>query len=73
MRVTRPTKPILVHADDIDSAFRQVLYHPDLAIAFAYCFLGFLIIPVSLVFGSRSSPSFYGLLIATLVSGRVLG
>eukprot|EP00980_Cylindrotheca_fusiformis_P022693 scaffold9588_cov76-Cylindrotheca_fusiformis.AAC.1 len=49
----------MVHADDIASAFRRVLYHPDMACAFAYVFEAFLLVPVGEVFGSRSAPSFY--------------
>lgn len=59
MRITEPTSPILVHADDIEAAFRRVLYHPDVAVAFAYVFSDFLIVPVGQVFGSRNAPSFY--------------
>ena len=62
MRYTRPGKPIYQHADDIEAAFRQLLYHPELAIAFAYVFQEYLLIPVGQVFGSRSAPSFYCLL-----------
>eukprot|EP00980_Cylindrotheca_fusiformis_P023885 scaffold11108_cov117-Cylindrotheca_fusiformis.AAC.1 len=51
--------PILVHADDISSAFRRILYHPDMACAFAYVFDEFLLVPVGEVFGSRSAPSYY--------------
>ena len=62
MRVTKPHEPILVHADDIDAAFRRILYHPDLAVAFAYVYTDYLIVPVSQIFGGRSSPPYYGLL-----------
>jgi hypothetical protein len=61
MRLSCPLTDILQHSDDIDSAFRRILYHPDLAIAFAYVFSNFLIIPVGQVFGSRSAPSFFSL------------
>jgi hypothetical protein len=61
-QITYPTKDILQHCDDIEAAFRHVLYHPDLAIAFAYVFGNCLIIPVGQVFGSRSAPSFFSLL-----------
>jgi hypothetical protein len=61
-RLTHPTEEILQHCDNIEAAFRQVLYHPDLAIAFAYVFGGYLIIPVEQVFGSRAAPSFFSLL-----------
>jgi hypothetical protein len=59
MRISRPAEPILVHADDIEAAFRRILYHPDMAIAFGYVFEDYLMIPVGEVFGSRSAPSFY--------------
>lgn len=60
MHITRPTSPILVHADDIDAAFCRILYHPDMAIAFAYFFEDHLIVPVSQVFGGRLCPPYYG-------------
>jgi hypothetical protein len=59
MRISCPAEPILVHADDIEAAFRRILYHPDMAIAFAYVYEDYLMIPVGKVFGSRSAPSFY--------------
>jgi hypothetical protein len=59
MRISCPTEPILVHADGIEAAFRRILYHPDMAIAFAYVYEDFLMIPVGEVFGSRLAPSFY--------------
>jgi hypothetical protein len=61
MRLSKPLRDILLHCDDIDAAFRRILYHPDLAIAFAYVFLDYLIVPVGQVFGSRSAPSFFSL------------
>lgn len=61
MRLTRPHEDILCHCDDIDAAFRRILYHPDLAPAFAYVLRQYLIIPVGQVFGSRSAPSFFSL------------
>jgi hypothetical protein len=62
MRITFPIADILQHCDDIDAAFRRVLYTPELAIAFAYVFTEFLMIPVGQVFGSRSAPSYFSLL-----------
>jgi hypothetical protein len=58
-RIDHPRKDILLHSDDIDAAFRRCLYHPDLAIAFAAVFFEFLMIPVGMIFGSRSSPSWW--------------
>jgi hypothetical protein len=80
-RLTFPIADILQHCDDIDAAFRRVLYTPELAIAFAYVFGGFLLIPVGQVFGSRSAPSYFSLLsdirayvatCADLITGRPL-
>jgi hypothetical protein len=61
LRITHPQKDILLHADDVDAAFRRILYSPELAIVFAYVFGPFLIVPVGQVFGSRSAPSFFSL------------
>jgi hypothetical protein len=61
MRITHPTIDILLHADDIDAAFRRIIYSPEMAIVFAYIFGPFLIIPVGMVFGARSAPSFFSL------------
>jgi hypothetical protein len=61
-RLSYPLEDILQHCDDIDAAFRRVLYHPDLAPVFAYVFTAYVIIPVGQVFGSRSAPSFFSLL-----------
>jgi hypothetical protein len=60
-RLTFPLWDILMHADDVKSAFRRILYSPEMAILFAYVFGPFLIIPVGQVFGSRSAPSFFSL------------
>lgn len=59
LRITYPTDDILQYGDDVTAAFRRVLYHPDIAVAFAQVFLGFLIIPVGGIFGSRSGPSWW--------------
>jgi hypothetical protein len=61
LRITFPQKDIILHADDLNSAFRRILYSPEMATLFAYVFGEFLIIPVGQVFGSRSAPSFFSL------------
>jgi hypothetical protein len=61
-RITFPLADILQHCDDVDAAFRRVLYTPELAIVFAYVFGKYLLIPVGQVFGSRSAPSYFSLL-----------
>ncbi len=62
MRITFPLADVLQHCDDIDAAFRRVIYTPELAIVFAYVFGKYLLIPVGQVFGSRSAPSYFSLL-----------
>ena len=59
LRLQHPLEDILMHVDDIDAAFRRIVYHPDAATAFAYVFQEFLLIPVGQVFGGRNSPSFW--------------
>jgi hypothetical protein len=49
-RITYPTEETLQHCDEIEAAFRHVLYHLDHGIVFAYVFGGYLIIPVGQVF-----------------------
>jgi hypothetical protein len=61
LRITFSEKEIVLHADDPDSAFRRILYSPEMATLFAYIFGPYLIIPVGQVFGSKSSPSFFSL------------
>jgi hypothetical protein len=62
LRGTHPGARILQHYDDLESAFRRILYHPDMAVAFASVFTSYLMIPVGQVFGSRSSSSYFSLL-----------
>jgi hypothetical protein len=61
IQITFPDFDILLHAADIEAAFRRILYSPERAILFAYGFGPFLIIPVGQVFGARSAPSFFSL------------
>jgi hypothetical protein len=49
LRAAAPLVDILLHCDDLEAAFRRVLYHPDMAVVFAYIFAEFLIIPVGQV------------------------
>jgi hypothetical protein len=61
LRITYPFIDILLHADDVKSAFRRILYSSEMAVLFAHLFGQYLIIPVGQVFGSRSAPSFFNL------------
>jgi hypothetical protein len=59
LRITYPQEDILQMTDDISAAFHRVLYHPDIGPAFATVWKSHLIIPVSAIFGSKSSPGNY--------------
>jgi hypothetical protein len=59
MRISYPSEELLQHTDDIDAAFRRILYHPVLAPVFSYVFQEFSIVPVGNIFGSRSAPSWF--------------
>lgn len=61
-RITYPKEEILQSCDDISAAFHRMLYHPDIAAAFATVWLEWLIIPISLIFGSKNSPGLYMLM-----------
>lgn len=50
MRTSCPEKDILLHCNDINTALRHILYHPDLAIDFAYILGSFLVVPVGEVY-----------------------
>ena len=62
MRQAEPLLDTLLHCNDLEAAFQGVLYHPDMAVVYAYIFLDFLIIPVGQAFGSRSAPSYFSLM-----------
>jgi hypothetical protein len=55
MRNSYPDKDLLQHTDDIDSAFRRVLYHPSLAPVFVYVLQEFCFVPVGNLFCSTTS------------------
>ena len=57
--ITYPQVLLHQHVDDIDSAFRHILCHLDLAVTFTYVLEAFLIVPVGQMFGSQSAPSFF--------------
>ena len=59
MRISFPTEDILLYKDDIEAAFHRIHYNPVAAIAFAYVFSEFLVIPVGMIFGARNSPSYF--------------
>jgi hypothetical protein len=59
MHILYPSEELLQHTDDIDAAFRRILYHPVLAPVFSYVLQEFSIVPVGNIFGSRSAPSWF--------------
>ena len=67
---------ICLSADHITAAFCCLLYHPDMAVLWATVFQEFLVIPCGIIFGGKTSPSFYmipGELRAHLASARDFG
>ncbi|MGH7974573.1 MAG: hypothetical protein ACREBR_03520 [bacterium] len=62
LRISHPKEDIQQYGDDIHAAFHRVLYHPDMAIVFAYVFMEFLVVPVGAIFGARNSPSYWCIL-----------
>jgi hypothetical protein len=59
LRIAKPYEDILAHVDDISAAYHHILYHPMMGITFTQVFQEFLVIPCGLIFGSKSSPSWY--------------
>ena len=59
LRISYPDEDIIQMTDDISAAFHRVLYHPDLAVAFATVWKTYLIIPVGSIFGACNSPGDY--------------
>jgi len=59
LRLSYPTEDILQLVDYVSFAFRHILYHPTLAVAFASVWKIYVVIPVGTIFGAHNSPSFY--------------
>ena len=57
LRITHPTKELLLFDDDVKGAFRHCKYHPDLASAFSFIISNLLYIPLGGTFGSITSPA----------------
>ena len=62
LRISHPHVEILLYKDDINAAFHRCRYHPDIAIAYAYVWGGWLIIPIGIIFGGRNSPGWFCIL-----------
>ena len=59
LRIRRPNSEIIMYKDDIVAAFRRGKYHPDVAAAYAYVFLNWLVIPIGGLFGPRDTPGWF--------------
>jgi hypothetical protein len=59
LRIENPVDEICSLADDITAAFCCLLYHPDMAVLWATVFQEFLVVPCGMIFGGKTSPSFY--------------
>ena len=59
LRLKSPDEEIILYKDDIVAAFRRGKYHPDIAVAYAYVFGSFLIIPIGGLFGPRDTPGWF--------------
>ena len=57
LRITYPTTEILLFDDDVNSAFRQCKYHPDVAPSFSFIIKQYMFIPLGGTFGSITSPA----------------
>jgi len=59
LHLKSPDEEIILYKDDIVAAFRRGKYHPDIAVAYAYAFGSFLIIPIGGLFGPRDTPGWF--------------
>ena len=57
LRISYPTRDIILHANDVKSCFRQLKHHPDVMGAFSYIIGDFLFLQCALTFGSDFSPA----------------
>lgn len=57
LRITYPGTDIVVHANDVKSAFRQIKLHPDIMGAFSYIIADKLFLSCGLPFGTDFSPA----------------
>jgi hypothetical protein len=54
LRQRYPDRDLLLYKDNINTAFRRILYHPDIAPTFATVLQNMICIPVGLIF--RAAP-----------------
>lgn len=57
LRVTYPDVDVVVHANDVKSAFRQIKLHPDIMGAFSFIIADTLFLACGLPFGTDFSPA----------------
>ena len=56
LRITHPSRDIILHANDVKSCFRQMKHHPDVMGAFSYIISDILFLSCGLTMGSDFSP-----------------
>lgn len=57
LRISYPASDIVVHANDVKSAFRQIKLHPDIMGAFSFIIADKLFLACGLPFGTDFSPA----------------
>ena len=57
LRITYPYRDIVLHANDVNSCFRQLKHHSDVMGAFSYILGDFMFLQCGLTFGSDFSPA----------------
>ena len=57
LRITHPTLDIIIHANDVNSCFRQLKHHPDCLGLFSFINDDLLYLQCGLTFGSDFSPA----------------
>ena len=59
LRIDAPKEDLMAFPDDISAAFHRAFYHPAMMVLFASVFEKFLSIPTGVIFGGKSSASYY--------------
>lgn len=57
LRITYPDRDLIIHANDVKSAFRQIKLHPDIMGAFSFIIADRLFLSCGLPFGADFSPA----------------
>ena len=57
LRISYPDRDLVIHANDVKSAFRQIKLHPDIMGAFSFIIADQLFLSCGLPFGTDFSPA----------------